>query len=417
MAGKYFVFPLFLVLIGCISEKSKFIDENLNFAQHQTRNMLNVATDLTLYPRTTAKDGKLKMTNMYDWTSGFFAGNLWYLYEYTGDRYWKEEATRWTESLEPLKNFRDHHDLGFMMYCSYGNAYRLTGNKKYRDILIKAAESLSSRYSPATQTIKSWNYRKSWDGNSEWFYPVIIDNMMNLELLFYAYKETGNEMFREVAINHTEKTLENHFRPDFGTYHVINYDTVSGAVLNSATMQGYADESTWARGQAWAIYGFTMVYRETGNLKYLNAATSAADFYLQHKSIPSDLIPYWDFDIKDPAYSPDWKYTGETKLDLRDASAAAITASALFELSQYECPNNSLYFESAEKILRNLTANHRGEKDNNNHFILKNSVGSFPHNEELDVPLVYADYYFLEALLRYKKLSMKQKPVATNNRM
>jgi rhamnogalacturonyl hydrolase YesR len=155
--------------------------------------------------------------------------------------------------------------------------------------------------------------------------------MMNLELLFFAYKETGNEMFRDIAINHTEKTLENHFRSDFSTYHVINYDTINGQMLNSATMQGYADESTWSRGQAWAIYGFTMVYRETANSRYLNAATSAADYYLQNESIPADLIPYWDFDIKNPALKPDWKYTGEQRLDLRDASAAVITASALLE--------------------------------------------------------------------------------------
>jgi unsaturated chondroitin disaccharide hydrolase len=389
---------------SCAFKNKDFIDDNFSYAQTQTWNMLKVAKDVTLYPRTTTKDGKLKMTNMYDWTSGFFAGNLWYLFEYTKDDLWKAEAIRWTESLEPLKTFKDHHDLGFMMYCSYGNAYRLTKDARYRDILIEAAESLSTRFNSNTRAIKSWNYRMSWDGNSEWFYPVIIDNMMNLELLFFAYKETGNEKFRDIAITHTESTLENHFRPDFSTYHVVNYDTITGEALNKATMQGYADESTWARGQAWAIYGFTMVYRETKNQKYLDAAIRAADYFLFHKNLPEDGVPYWDFNAMDPEYVPDWKYRGEPGLDLRDASAAAITASALFELSQYSSENKNTYVSSAIKMIESLSGSYKGEVGNNNNFILKHSVGSFPHNEELDVPLVYADYYFLEALLRYKKL-------------
>jgi len=312
-----------LFLVNCTSDKKKFIDQNFAFAEQQTSGMLHVVTDITHYPRTTAKDGTLKTTNMYDWTSGFFAGNLWYLYEYTNDKRWKQQAIRWTESLEELKNFTDHHDLGFMMYCSYGNAYRLTGNPAYKDILIRSAESLCTRFDSITGSIKSWNYRVSWDGKSEWFYPVIIDNMMNLELLFFAYKETGNPLFKDIAIKHTETTLENHFRNDFSTYHVVNYDTESGDVLNRATMQGYADESTWARGQAWAIYGFTMVYRETKEPRYLHAAVQAADYFLNNQNLPDDMIPYWDFNIADAALTPDWNESIHATLALRDASAAA----------------------------------------------------------------------------------------------
>lgn len=401
------VFILLLLLIGCKSEKSTLIESNFSLAQKQYREMLNVATEPTLYPRTTAKDGSLKRTDMYDWTSGFFAGNLWYLYEYTQDENWKQNAIRWTESLEPLKTFKDHHDLGFMMYCSYGNAYRLTKNPKYRAILIESAESLSTRFDPKTGCIKSWNYRKSWDGKREWFYPVIIDNMMNLELLFFAAKETGQTRFSHIALTHAETTLKNHFREDFSTYHVVNYDTISGAMQDRGTSQGYTDASTWARGQAWAIYGYTMVFRETQNPKFLAAAMAAADYYLENKNLPEDKIPYWDFNIKDAAFKPDWQNKGQKTLELRDASAAAITASALFELSDYAQNKGKYYRDAAITMLFNLSKNYTAENGTNNNFVIKHCVGSFPHNEEIDVPLVYADYYYLEALMRYNKSEKK----------
>jgi chondroitin AC lyase len=391
-----------LALVNCSTDKKAFIDENFVFAEDQTRGMLQSVSDVTLYPRTTAKDGTLKTTNMYEWTSGFFAGNLWYLYEYTSDAKWKEQAIRWTETLEDLQFFTDHHDLGFMMYCSYGNAYRLTGNPSYRDILIRSAESLCTRFDSITGSIKSWNYRVSWDGKSEWFYPVIIDNMMNLELLMFAYKETGDKRFRDIAVTHSETTMANQFRPDFSTYHVVNYDTITGSVLNRATMQGYADASTWARGQAWAIYGFTMMYRETKDPRFLQTAIKAADFYLNHPNLPEDLVPYWDMNVINKGYYPDWDVSVHSTLQLRDASAAAITASALFELATYSSEKRKIYFNAAKQTITNLSKKYRAEPGNNNNFILKHCVGSFPHNEEIDVPLVYADYYFMEALLRYK---------------
>ncbi|MEI8086070.1 MAG: glycoside hydrolase family 88 protein [Paludibacter sp.] len=405
MRNGYLWLVFSFAFMSCTAQKTQFVESNFKFAESQTNGMLKIANDVTRFPRTTSNDGRLKLTNMYDWTSGFFSGNLWYLYEFNNNEAFKQDAIKWTESLEPLKNFKDHHDLGFMMYCSYGNAYRLTHNPSYKAILIQSAESLSSRFSPITGCIKSWNYRKSWNGKAEWFYPVIIDNMMNLELLFFASKESGNPKYRDIAIKHAETTLKNHFRKDFSTYHVVNYDTITGAVRNQATMQGYTDASTWARGQAWAIYGFTMVYRETKNPKFLAAAMAAADFYLNNKNLPKDLIPYWDFDVKDLNFRPDWKYNGQNPLTLRDASAAAITSSALFELSQYTVNKRENYKKAAKTMLYNLAQNYRGELGNNNNFILKHSVGSFPHGEEIDVPLIYADYYFLEALMRYKNLS------------
>ena len=406
MKNVFLILMSALVLVNCSSDKKKFVDENYAFAELQTMGMLQTVTDVTLYPRTTAKDGTLKSTNMYDWTSGFFAGNLWYLYEYTSDQKWKDQAIRWTESLEELKFFTDHHDLGFMMYCSYGNAYKLTGNTAYRDILIRSAESLCTRFDSITGSIKSWNYRVSWDGKSEWFYPVIIDNMMNLELLMFAYKATGNKRFKDIAVKHSETTMANQFRNDFSTYHVVNYDTITGVALNKATMQGYTDASTWARGQAWAIYGFTMMYRETKDTRYLETAIKATDFYLNHPNLPEDLIPYWDFNVVDSGFRPDWNASRHPNLQFRDASAAAITASALFELSEYSADKKDRYLKAAVKMLKSLSNKYRAEPGNNNNFILKHCVGSFPHNEEIDVPLVYADYYFLEALLRYKNTTL-----------
>lgn len=390
------------------SEKDKFLNENVEFATAQTTKMLQTVGVPTgnNYPRTTNEEGELVVTGMYDWTPGFFPGNLWYLYELTGDSIWKNQAERWTMSLEPLQTFTGHHDLGFMMYCSFGNAERLAPKPQYTDILIQSAESLSSRFSEKTQTIKSWNYRKAWNDTTEWFYPVIIDNMMNLEMLFYASKVSGNKKFYDIAVKHADATLKNHFRDDFTTYHVVNYDTITGGVLNQATCQGFSDNSMWARGQAWAIYGFTMVYRETKDQKYLDAAVKATDVYL--KNLPEDLVPLWDFNVDEVGYTPEGSsYAVEFQERLRDASAAAIVCSALFELGEYVTDKG--YTDKAIKMLESLSSPaYRASLGANADFLLMHSVGSIPHHTEIDVPLVYADYYFLEALVRYKKLKLKE---------
>lgn len=408
-----------LILISChpgndrpeknslIEENLPLIEENFQLAQTQYTNMLKEVTDPTRVPRTTDKDGELYTTGIKSWTSGFFAGSLWLLYEYTKNAKWQKEAEKWTRALEPVKFMTSNHDIGFMMYCSYGNGLRLTGNRAYEPILVQAAESLMTRFNPTVGCTKSWNYRKAWDGKTEWFFPVIVDNMMNLELLFYASKATGDPKYKEAAIRHAETTMKNHYRADFSSYHVVDYDAVNGNVLDKATCQGYTDESAWARGQAWGLYGFTMVYRETGIPKFLSFAKNIADYIISHPSMPADKVPLWDFNALDPAYQPEWtvdksKYT----LKERDASAGAIMAAALYELSTLAIKNGKKYSAFADQIIESLSSPvYRARAGGNNNFILTKSVGSIPHGGEISVPLIYADYYFLEALLRKRGLT------------
>ncbi|WP_211309851.1 glycoside hydrolase family 88 protein [Mucilaginibacter yixingensis] len=368
--------------------------------------MLKEQHDYRLYPRTANEDGTLKNTSLKEWTSGFWAGNLWYLYEYTHKQEWKDAALAWTNTLADNQYNKSTHDLGFMMYCSYGNAYRLTHNPQYKSIMIQSAKSLASRYSPVTKTIKSWDQRLSWDGKTMWHYPVIIDNMMNLELLFWATKATGDSTYYKIAVNHAETTMKNHVRPDYSTYHVVNYDEKTGKVLNRETCQGYADNSTWARGQAWAIYGFTMVYRETHDKRFLELAQHLADFFLNNKRLPEDKIPLWDFNVNQPGYRPLWAYDRDKYSDPipRDASAAAVVSSALFELSDFsKGEQRANYKNEAVQMLTSLSSSvYLAIPHTNDNFLIKHSVGSLPHHAEIDVPLCYADYYYLEALLRYQ---------------
>lgn len=392
-----------------ISDKNDtaFVKDNFTYADKQLKNMLkDAAGNKFSFPRTTNKSGKMVGTSMYDWTPGFFPGSLWYAFEYGKNAELKAAAVQWTERLEPLKTFTQHHDLGFMMYCSYGNAYRLTGNEAYKNILVQSARSLSTRFNPVTGCIKSWNAFKSWHGTKTYNFPVIIDNMMNLELLFFASKVTGDTSFRHIAVAHAENTMKNQVRPDYSSYHVVCYDTITGKVAARETAQGYADNSTWSRGQAWAIYGFTMVYRETKDPRFLKTAEGLADFFIHHKNLPADKIPYWDFNAFQSGYTPGTRSNAKNIHTLyRDASAAAIVASALMELSTYSTTKEKKYKETAVKMLHSLASpTYRAPLGKNGNFLLMQSVGSIPHNSEINVPLVYADYYFLEALLRYDHL-------------
>lgn len=397
-----------IALVACTDtqkeDKEQFINDNIVFAAAQTEKMLENVGEPTgkNYPRTMRNDSTLAVTGMYDWTPGFFPGSLWYLYELTGEDKWKEQAEKWTESLEPLKTFTAHHDLGFMMYCSYGNAERLAPKPEYKDILVESAGSLSTRFSEKTQAIKSWNRFRSWNDSTVYDYPVIIDNMMNLEMLFYASKVSGDKRYYDIALAHANTTLENQFRDDFSTYHVISYDTLNGDVVSRNTAQGWSDNSTWTRGQAWAIYGYTMTYRETKDERFLDAAIKATDYYL--KNLPEDLVPLWDFHVGMEGYTPGQRsYAVEFSEKLKDASAAAIVCSALFELG--ELANNPSYTDTAIKMLHSLASPaYRAELGKNANFIIMHCVGSIPHKSEIDKPLVYADYYFLEALVRYKNL-------------
>ncbi len=306
------------------------------------------------------------------------------MYEFTGDEFWKNEAVRFTEKLEKQQFNRGTHDLGFMMFNSYGHGYRLTGNPEYREILINSAESLASRFNPAVGCIRSWDHNRD-----KWQYPVIVDNMMNLELLYWAAEETGDPKYKEIADSHADITMKNHFREDFSSYHVVDYDIETGEVLKKQTHQGYNDESSWARGQAWGLYGFTSCYRLTGNIEYLAQAEHIAE-YIFSAGLPEDMIFYWDFN--DPGI-PDVP---------RDASAAAITACALYELSIYNEKKASDYRLKADTIVENLYNGYISEAGENFGFLLLHSTGA--KTFEIDVPIVYADYYFVEALMRRHKL-------------
>lgn len=403
----YFVLTAGLAAYTVVGGEKDFVSSNAGFAQKQLAHMLKDTETLNriAFPRTTDKEGKMITTSMYDWTPGFFPGSLWYLYEQTKDPVWKREAVKWTEKLEPLKDFTQHHDLGFMMYCSYGNAYRLTGNSAYRDILVQGARSLSTRFNPVTRSIKSWNVFKSWHGQQVYNYPVIIDNLMNLELLFFATRVTGDTSFRHIAVSHAETAMYNQVRPDYSSYHVVCYDTTNGKVLARETAQGYADNSTWSRGQAWGVYGFTMIYRETGDPRFLKTAVGMADWFLENKHLPKDKVPYWDFNVGEDGYRPGARSNANNvKAKFRDASAAAIVSSALFELSGYVSKEKGNKYRSAAITMLHSLASpaYRSPEGRNGNFILMHSVGSIPHNTEIDVPLVYADYYFMEALQRYK---------------
>lgn len=399
---------LSVMFLSCTERNAKddFVKLGFERAAVQLKEQLKAVPQPTAYPRTLNPEGKLVATPKNDWTEGFYPGCLWYAYQYTGDEQLKASAVKWTEALEPLKKLTSHHDIGFLMYCSFGNAYRLTGNDHYRDVLIESARSLCTRFKEKTGCIESWNYRKAWNGKDEWFYPVIIDNMMNLELLYFATRMTGDTLYAHVANRHAETTAKNHFRADYSAYHVVNYDEETGEVLHQATCQGFSDNSTWARGQAWAIYGFTMAYRESGRKDFLEVAVRAADCWLNHPNLPEDGIPYWDFNAGQEGYTPDWNYDPQRfPRTPRDASAAAITASALLELAGYT-PDGSRYKAAAEHILKSLSSPaYLAEPGSNGNFVLMHSVGSIPHGSEIDVPLVYADYYYLEALTRYHDFS------------
>jgi unsaturated chondroitin disaccharide hydrolase len=343
------------------------------------------ATGELVSPRTLEK-GELKLVTSRDWTSGFFPGVLWFLNEYTNKNDWKIQAQSYTDNIEREKTNGGTHDMGFKVYCSFGTGYRFTNDQHYKDVIIQSAKTLSTRFNKTAGVIRSW------DNRAKWRYPVIIDNMMNLELLFAASRLTGDKSFYDIAVTHATNTMKNHYRSDYSSYHVVDYDTaVQGRILQKTTHQGYSDESAWSRGQAWGLYGFTMCYRETKKNEFLEQADHIAKYILKHPNLPKDMVPYWDFNAPDIPNAP------------RDASAAAIIASALYELSAYS-KNSKEYKRAADKILRSLTSNYRSKIGENEGFILLHSTGAAPSKSEVDVPLTYADYYYLEALLRSKKL-------------
>lgn len=338
-------------------------------------------------PRTLAGK-RVRMCGYKNWICGFYPGTLWYLYENGRNDSIRLFAEKFTARVEPAKDMTNTHDLGFMIHCSFGNGYRLTGNKHYLDVMRTGAANLATRFDGRVGAIKSWGTRKQWQ------FPVIIDNMMNLEYLEFMAKATGERRYADMARRHANTTMANHFRDDYSCYHVVSYDTITGRPHAKNTHQGYSDASAWARGQAWALYGYTMMYRESGDTAYLGQARRVADYLTEHPAMPEDKVPYWDFDAPDRPDAP------------RDASAAAIMASALLELSTLDKSNDSRRWRKyAEAQLRSLSSEaYFAKEGENGGFLLRHSVGNFNKRSEVDAPLTYADYYYVEALLRLKKI-------------
>lgn len=368
----------------------KLIAQNFKDANHQykllMKNLPENKFPKTYFPQT----GKYEFSNSEWWCSGFYPGSLLYIYQQTKDPILLKESNRILGVLEKEKFNTSTHDLGFMMFCSFGNAKDIAPKATDKDILIQSAKSLVSRFNPTVGCIKSWDSKKN-------DFLVIIDNMMNLELLFWATKATGDSSYYNIAVTHANTTMKNHFRPDFSSYHVINYDAETGRVQQKKTAQGYADESSWARGQAWGLYGYTVMYRATKNPIYLEQAKNIATFYLNHPNLPADKIPYWDFNAPNIPNA------------LRDASAASVVASALLELGGYVTGDlRKTYFQHAETMIYNLSnAPYKAPMDSNGGFLIQHCVGHTPQKTEIDVPLTYADYYYLEAMKRYKELKIK----------
>lgn len=393
MRKTLFFASLLLLAAGCSSDN--FIKENIGFAAAQIDGAVERAeTHIAGTGRFGApidlKDDKTTISygDHTVWQGGFFQGSLWYLYELTGDEKYAETARRYTESISDVQYVTDNHDVGFICMCSFGQGLRLKG-LDYKAVIVQTAESLMTRFREAPGLIQSWQESEELDRRC----PVIIDNMMNLELLFKASELTGDKKYFNAAVSHADRTLKEHFRADGSCWHVVDYDPETGEVRKKVTAQGFSDDSVWSRGQAWAIYGYTMAYRCTGYRRYIDQAVKTFEMMKNHPNMADDCIAYWDMCCPD---IPD---------TYRDASTASIMASALYEMSTMDVENPAQYKEYADRIMTSLASPaYRAKPGENGNFILMHSVGSIPHGSEIDVPLNYADYYFLEALKRKRDI-------------
>lgn len=397
---KVLFLPAIYVSVGCCSLSQAGIGTENKIDSSKIALIFQTAgSQLEQTWETVEQTGKLPRSTqrgfkpIEDWTSGFYPGILWFIYEYTKDDNIKQKAAYATALLEKEQyNTRDH-DIGFRIYCSYGNGYRLTQLPDYKNAVIQAAKSAVQRYDPKVKVIMSWEPNKERD----WQYPVIIDNMMNLELLFAATEFTGDSSYYTIAVNHALTTMKNQYREDYSCSHVVDYDPLTGKKRKMDWNNGSDNPETaaWSRGQSWGLYGYTMMFRETRDKQFLDHAEKIAGFILNHPNMPADMIPYWDFHAPDlPA--------------VRDASAAAIMASALIELSGYSPKKGNMYFNAGEKILQSLSSeNYLAQPGTNKGFLIKHTTGNFLRNSEVDGSLIYADYYFLEALLRYTAVKQK----------
>lgn len=384
-----------LCVAGCTMDGEKetmkeLADRVFDVAKIQYTEMAEYLDETTM-PKTLDEEGKLETSPVKWWCSGFYPGSLWYIYEYTEDKNVRALAEEQTMKVEEIKNVKHDHDVGFQINCSFGNGYRLTGNEYYKEVMHTAAHSLATRFNPNVGCTRSWNWSKK---GREWKFPVIIDNMMNLELLLEVSRMFSEPELEKIAVSHAETTMKNHFRDDYTCFHLVDYDPETGDVRSKETVQGYADYSAWSRGQAWALYGYTMVYSYTKDIRLLEHAQHVADMLLE--KLPEDGIPYWDFNAPD---IPD---------ALRDASAGAVMASGYITLSRMtsDPEKSKAYLDMAETQIRTLASDtYLAKPGENGCFILKHSVGNLAGNKEVDVPLTYADYYFLEAIIRFLKIA------------
>jgi len=383
--SKAMLLLLLLAVLSCT--KPNETETRLENIEQQLRGLRTLSMEKKNIPRSMDRNGHIRwIISSYDWTEGFWPGTCWMLYNYTKDKKWKEAAVETQKLFVQHKDLTNDHDLGFIFNNSYGKAYRTTGEVQYKQVLLDAANALITRFNKHVGCIQSWDVADNWQSKRGWVFPVIVDNLMNLELLFEATAITGDSIYRDVAVAHANTTMRNHFRSDGSSYHVVDYDPETGEVRSRVTAQGFADESAWSRGQAWALYGYTMCYRYTKDQKYLDFAQKIANFILNHPNYPEDGVPYWDFNAPD---IPQAK---------RDASSGAIIASALLELSSY---TQGRYKAKADLILNSLASDaYTAKHGENGNFVLMHSVGSIPHGNEIDVPLNYADYYYIEALMR-----------------
>ncbi|QZT37469.1 glycoside hydrolase family 88 protein [Halosquirtibacter xylanolyticus] len=369
----------------------KWVSKSFNTINGHAKNMLSEVLKFKQTPRSTERG--LKPSR--DWTSGFYPGTLWYLYEYSRNDQWQKDAQKVTQLLEKEQYNTEDHDVGFRIYCSYGNGWLLTKNNSYKKVVIQAAKSLATRFNEKTKTIQSWNANEKRD----WKFPVIIDNMMNLELIYEAYKLSGDKNLKRVALTHADQTMKYHYRKDFSCPHVIDYDPETGEFRKMDWNNGFCDPNTaaWSRGQSWGLYGYTMMYRETKDPKYLKFAENIANFITDHPKMPKDFVPYWDYSCPKPK-------------SMRDASAAAIMASALLELSEYSEQYGQKYFNIAEIALKSLSSiEYLAPVGTNENFIIKHTTGNYLAGSEVNGSLSYGDYYYTEGLIRYLKIINNQK--------
>lgn len=380
---------LFFLMMSCVTKESLevVVDKALLHSEQQYLLMAEKYVNQdSILPRS-YENGQSTISDSRWWTSGFFPGSLWFLYENMKNQEMLEYAKLYTSRVEREKYTTDNHDVGFMLFCSFGNGLRLISEKTYEEVLLTGAYSLATRYNPNIGLIRSWDHNVD-----KWQYPVIIDNIMNLELLLWAYNYSNDSIFKKIVMSHADKTIINHFRPDYSSYHVVSYDSTLATPHIKQTHQGYSDDSMWSRGQAWGLYGYTFLYRELNEERYLHQALNIADFLINHPNMPTDYVPYWDFN------SPDIPNT------YRDSSAASIMASALIDLSDYvDEARSKKYLTVAEIQVRTLASpDYSAKIGENGCFILKHGTGAFPFDSEVDAPLTYGDYYYLEALTKFK---------------